>query len=208
MNAASTLLPWAGDVGATLVRLLAGVAVAIALGWPLGILLGRKVRLWRWIEPSVELVRAVPPALAFPLALLLLGYGELARVTTVTFGTVALFVVHVAGALERAPAARRDIVALAGVRGIDAIRVLDVHESMPALLLALRLALAQGLIIAVVGEMLVGTRHGLGARAMDALVAYDVADLMVVLVVSGLLGAGLSTIVAALERRFVSWARD
>lgn len=208
MSVVSQLFAWSADVGATSARLLVGVSAALAVGWPIGLVLGRRRRLWRWIEPPVELVRAVPPALAFPLALLLLGYGELARVSTVTFGTVAVIIVHVAGALERAPAARRDIVALSGLRGLDAVRVLDLHETIPALLLAVRIALGQGLVIAVVGEMLVGTRHGLGARAMDALVGYELGRLVAVLAVGGVLGAMLCTLVATLERRVARWARD
>ena len=156
------------DVGATLARLLVGVAIATVVGWALGLALGRSERVWRRVEPLVDFVRAIPPVLAFPVCLILFGYSEQARVAAIVFGTTGIIVLHVASGLARAPVARRDTARLAGLRGLGLVLRVDVFETLPSLLLGARIALTAGLIVSVVSEMLVGCEHGLGARAVAA----------------------------------------
>ncbi len=195
------------DVGATLARVLVGVALATALGWVLGLALGRNARLWRVAEPLVDFLRAIPPVLAFPVCLVLFGYTEQARVAAIAFGTTGIVLLHVANGVARAPSARRDTARLAGLRGLALVWRVDVFEALPALFLGLRLALTAGLVIAVVSEMLVGAEHGLGARALDALIAYRSDLLGLVVLLAGGTGFALSALVAAVERRVVHWQR-
>lgn len=193
------------DVGATLARLLVGVSIAALAGWLLGLALGRSAKVWRWFEPLVDFGRAIPPVLAFPLCLVLFGYTETARVAAIVFGTTGIVLLHVASGLSRAPAARRDTARLAGLRGLTLVLRVDVFEALPSLFLGVRIALTAGLIISVVSEMLVGCEHGLGARALDALISYRSDLLCLVIVLAGGTGFGLSALLSALERRVVHW---
>ena len=193
------------DVGATLARTLAGVGIATLVGWVLGLLLGRSARAWRLVEPFVDFVRAIPPVLAFPACLVLFGYTEEARIAAIAFGTTGIVLLHVATGLARAPAARRDTARLAGLRGLALVLRVDVFEALPSLFLGVRFALAAGLIVSVVSEMLVGSEHGLGARALDALVTYRSDLLVLAIVLAGGTGFALSAIVASVERRVVHW---
>ncbi len=193
------------DVAATLWRVLAGVALAAVLGALSGVALGTRRGLWRAVEPAADFVRAIPPILTFPVFLLGLGYGDGSRVAAIASGTFLIITLHVALALERIPQERRDAAHLLGLRGWRAFRYLHVFELLPALLLGIRLALAAGLIIAVVSEMLVGADAGLGARALSAQVGYRADLLWLVVLLAGAVGALLSAGVARLERRLVHW---
>jgi ABC-type nitrate/sulfonate/bicarbonate transport system permease component len=193
------------DLGATLARLAAGLAITVAIGVPLGIVLGSARPRWRAAEPTVDFLRAVPPILTFPLFLLALGYGEAARVAAVAFGTVGILLLQVAEGLARAPRDRADAVRLAGLRGVRAHAHLHLWEALPSIVVGLRLALAAGLIIVVVTEMLIGAPHGLGVRALGALLAYRADELWVVILVAGAVGQGLSLLVTRAGRRLVHW---
>lgn len=189
------------DVLATVARAVTGVALATAAGVALGVAVGRTPRARRAAEPTIDFLRAIPPLLVFPVLLLGFGYGDRARVAAVTFGTCGIVAVHVAAALARAPAARRDIARLAGLRGARAFRLLYGPELLPGLLTGVRIALAQGLVIATATEMLLGARTGLGARALQAQLTYRTDQLWLVVLVAGAVGLALSAAVAALERR-------
>ena len=193
------------DVAATVARVGAGLAVALLLGGSLGLALGISTRRWRAAEPTVDFLRSVPPILTFPLFLLALGYGEPARIAAVIFGTTGIVLLHVASGLARAPAARADVVRVAGLRGWPAFVHLHLWEALPSLLVGTRVARAAGLVIAVVSEMIVGADHGLGGRAVQALLAYRADRLWLVILVAGAIGQALSRLVVMLERRLVDW---
>lgn len=194
------------DLLATVARAATGVAIATALGAATGVLLGRSQRAWRAVEPTVDFVRAVPPVLVFPLLLLALGYGNQARIAAVVFGTTGTVVIHVAFATARIPAARLNVARLAGLRGWRALRVLYVWEVMPGLITGVRIALAQALVIAAATEMLLGARHGLGSRALEAQLTYRADLLWLVIVAAGLAGLAMSSVLVALER-WLRWRR-
>ncbi len=189
------------DLLATLARAGVGVALATVFGVLVGTMVGRSERAWRAVEPSVDFMRAIPPLLVFPLLLLGLGYNDRARVAAVVFGTAGTVLIHVAASIARAPRARRDMVALAGLRGLEAFRVLYLWELLPGLLTGVRIALTQGLVIATATEMLLGARTGLGARALQAQLTYRADRLWLVILLAGLVGFALSGAVAAVERR-------
>lgn len=193
------------DLTATLTRVLVGVAIATAIGGSVGIVLGAARGAWHAAEPTVELLRAIPPILTFPLFLLALGYGEHSRLAAIVFGTTGIVLFHVATGLARAPRERAEAVRLAGLRGWDAFAQLHLHEAMPALVTGVRVALPAGLVIAVVTEMLIGARYGLGARALDAQLAYRADTLWFVILLGGIAGMSLSALVGALGRYLVRW---
>lgn len=196
------------DLAATVLRVAVGVGAAAVLGGVLGVALGAARSVWRAAEPTVELLRAIPPILTFPLFLLALGYGEASRLAAIVFGTTGIVLFHVAAGLARAPRERREAVRLAGVRGLDAFLQLHLFEALPALITGVRVALATGMVIAVVTEMLIGARHGLGARALDAQLAYRADALWFVILLAGSAGMTLSALVGALGRRLVRWGGD
>lgn len=193
------------DVAASLGRLFLGVGAAIAAGAVLGVALGAAPRRWRAVEPTVDFLRAVPPILTFPFFLLALGYGESARIAAVFFGTVGIVLLQVAAGLAHAPRARADTVRLAGLRGARAFVHLHFFEALPSLFVAARVALAAGLVIVVVTEMLVGAPHGLGARALAAQLGYRADLLWLVILLAGAVGWALSSLLVALERRLIHW---
>lgn len=193
------------DAAATTARVLAGVTLSLALGALAGAACGSSERRYRAALPALDFARSVPPVLMFPVGLMLLGYGEAARVATVAVGTCGMVTVEVAAALRRAPVAREEVLRAAGVGAWRRFWRVGAFELLPGLFMGARMALASGLIIAVVGEMLVGVPHGLGARALDAQVAGRPDLLWVVILASGLVGSALSGLVQRIERAVVRW---
>lgn len=194
------------DLAATTARLVAGLALSVPLGGAVGYALGTRAAVWRATAPTVDFLRAIPPILTFPLFVLGLGHGELARLAAVVFGTAGIVTLHVATALSVAPPARRGVARLLGLEGLSLFFHVRFFEGLPGLFTGSRVALAAGLVIVVVTEMLVGASEGLGARALAAQMAYRADLLWVVIALSGALGVALSAIVVAMERRVVHWS--
>lgn len=193
------------DVLATLLRVAAGTAVGLAIGLPLGLWSGSSPARRQALEPGLDFFRAVPPLLVFPLLLLAFGYNDGARIAAVAYATTLVISMHVASGVASASPARAQALHVMGASAWQRLRWLQIYEALPQLMTGLRHAVATGLVVAVVTEMVVGSPHGLGARAMSAQVDYDVASIYAVLLLAGACGFAATRLLLALER-VTSWS--
>jgi len=81
--------------------------------------------------------------------------------------------------------------------------------SLPYLFTALRLSATASVIGAIVGELPVGSRFGMGVVIINAAQYYNwrPANLWAAILVSALIGIAFYHAVAAIERRTIGWAR-
>ena len=193
------------DLSASLQRLGLGVALALAVGLPLGLFVGTSARRHRLFEPGMDFLRAIPPLLVFPLLLLTFGYGDSARVGAVAYAATLVIALHVSSGVRRAPAERVDALRAMGATRWQLLRWVHFYEVLPSCLTALRHAVSTGLVVAVVTEMVVGAGEGLGSRAVNAQIAYDAPALYAVIFVTGGIGYALGSALMAAERRIVFW---
>ena len=105
-----------------------------------------------------------------------------------------------------------DADALALMRALAATRVqvlvkLRLPASLPYLFTALRLSATASVIGAIVGELPVGSRYGMGVVIINAAQYYNwrPANLWSAMLVSALIGIVFYHLVAVVERRVVSW---
>lgn len=187
------------DLGATAARVAVGVSLGLAAGLLLGVVAGRRTRA---LEPALDFLRAIPPLLVFPFLLLAFGYGETARVGVIAWACALVVSLHVAGALAAGSPERLRAIRAMGASRWQTLRWLHAYEVLPACATGLRHAVATGIVVAVVTEMVVGAPHGLGARAVAAQVAYETPQLFAVVLSTGAVGYATSQALLALERRF------
>jgi ABC-type nitrate/sulfonate/bicarbonate transport system permease component len=76
------------DVIPSLLRLLGGWALAVLVGVPLGILIGRSRNLSEFFNPALQFLRAIPGPALIPVFIILLGTESTMRVTLIAFGCV------------------------------------------------------------------------------------------------------------------------
>ncbi|WP_245288204.1 ABC transporter permease [Bradyrhizobium sp. Ec3.3] len=69
------------DVGASLLRALSGFLIAVGLMVPLGLLTGWYARLGEVLNQIIEIARNTAPLALLPVFILLLGIGELSKVS-------------------------------------------------------------------------------------------------------------------------------
>ncbi len=174
-------------IAVSLKRVLVGLAIAVAIGVPLGMLLGWHDTLNRTLSPSFQLLRMVSPLSWMPIAVMLFGIGD--KPVYVLLGFAAVWPVMLS--------------TLSGVKAVDA-RWLDLGKSLSAsrweattqivlpaiaghVLTGVRLAVGVLWIVLVPCEML-GVNAGLGYFILDTRDRLDYPELMATVVVIGVLG--------------------
>ena len=71
-----------------------GFAVAVAIGVPLGLLMGWSRRAEAFINPVFLLIRPIPPLAWIPLAILWLGLGDAAKIMVILFAAFVPAVIN------------------------------------------------------------------------------------------------------------------
>jgi NitT/TauT family transport system permease protein len=158
---------FAGDLAASLVRVLSGFAIAAVLGIPLGVCSGRLALVNRLVAGLIGGLRAVPGICWLPLALIWFGIGI--KTTVFLVALAAFFPIYqnaLTGAQLVAPIYYQAgaMLGVSRVRGVFAILL---PMAMPNIITGLRLGMGISWAYLVLGE-LTGVPDGLGAVIMDA----------------------------------------
>ncbi|MGD1065674.1 MAG: ABC transporter permease [Vulcanimicrobiaceae bacterium] len=202
-NLAATGALW-HDIGASVARVAAGFAIALALAIVLGALVGGSRAVERVLDPTLQAIRAVPSLAWVPLILLWLGIGETAKITLVAIG--AFFPIYVA--------------LVAGIRGVDRklvevgttfglsrtaliARVL-VPATLPQLLVGARIGLTQAWLFLVAAELLAAT-NGIGFLLTDGQQTTRTDEILVAILLFAACGKLSESGMRWLERRLVGW---
>jgi ABC-type nitrate/sulfonate/bicarbonate transport system permease component len=191
-------------LGTTLYLLFAAYLCACAAAIAMGVMMGRFTRVHQLFEPLVELLRPLPKPALLPLLILLLGLGDVMKLTTV--GLAVFFPVL--------------INTIQGVRGVDPVLIntartfgygrfailykVILPAAMPLILVGMRVSLALGLILVVVTEMLAGT-GGLGFLIVDMQRSFKVVDMYAWLVILAVMGYALNAGFVRMEQRATHW---
>lgn len=193
------------DVSATAWRVSVGVLLGALVGLPLGVFVGLSKERKRVLDPGLDFLRAIPPLLVFPLLLLAFGYDDRARIGVVAWAAALVISLYVTAGVGRSRRERLRALRAMGATRWQTLKWLHLYEVLPSCLTALRHAVATGIVVAVVTEMVVGVPHGLGARAVAAQIAYDTPELYAVILTTGAIGYVVGRLLSSLERRLVFW---
>ncbi|HWK45929.1 MAG TPA: ABC transporter permease [Stellaceae bacterium] len=193
------------DMGQTLIRLGAGLALAIVLGTALGIG-AAQTRTGRLVfEPLVRVLGPLPKIALFPALLLLLGFDHAPRIALVLID--AIFPIVLA-AYQAACTIDEKLIwsaraAGASTRGCMWRVVLP--AALPQILTGIRVAAVIACVVVFLSEM-VQPGDGLGDQMIRAARAFRSIDMFVPIVVISVLGFLLDHALSLIRSRALSWA--
>lgn len=187
---------------ASLQRVGVGLLLAVGLGLPLGLLLGRSRAFEETASGAFQLLRMVSPLSWMPIAVMLFGVGNAPIYFLLTFAALWPIALNTsAGVRSVDPQWLALGASLSATRG-ELLRRIILPAIAGHVLTGVRLAIGVIWIVLVPCEML-GVSSGLGYFILDTRdrMAYD--ELMAVVVFIGLLGWALDSTVRAVQRRWV-----
>lgn len=178
------------DIGLSLRRVAYGLAAAVAIGVPLGVLVGSSRRVAAALMPLFQLLRMVSPLSWMPLAVMTLGVGDAPVYFLLAFAAVWPILLNTATGV-----ARLDPNWLLLARSLSATPTETVlRVVLPGItadiLTGVRLAIGIIWIVLVPAEML-GVSAGLGYFILDARDRLAYNELMAAIVLIGVLGFAL-----------------
>ena len=193
-----------GNILPSLGRVFAGLAIATAIGLPLGIALGRSPAVTAYLNPLLQFARALPVVTMAPVFIVLFKLGTQMEIATIVFGTVWPILLNtIDGAASVDPVQLETARAFRMTRW-QRVAWLIVPATLPKAFAGFRLSLSLSLILMVFAE-LVGSTDGIGYEMSNATNSFDMTLLWSTIVLLGILGYLLNELLAGTERLVLSW---
>lgn len=177
---------WAHLLASTL-RVLQGFGLAVLIGVPVGVLMGRSRLLFRMLEPTINLIRPIPVTAWAPLALLIIGFGDRSTIFLVFIAAVFPILLNTVSGVHQVPGRLFEAASMLGTPPVQTLYKIVLPAAAPSIIGGMRIAMGLAWVILVVGET-VGINTGLGALITQAR-EQSRTDLIVVgMIVIGLAG--------------------
>lgn len=202
-EAAGTSLFWSHFTISTL-RVLASIALAWALAFPLGIMIGYVRKADRLVSPFIFLTYPIPKMVFLPVIILLFGLGDLSKVLLITM--VVFFQILVATKEGVSGLDRKyvDSMRSIGASERDIIREAVIPAALPSCFTALRIVTGTSISVLFFAETFAGS-SGLGYMIMNAWNWGQYVQIYVGIVAMSFLGISLYGFFTFLERRSCRW---
>ena len=192
--------------GYSLLRIVLGLVVAVAVGYPVGVLMGYFPRVNRLLAPILYLTYPVPKIALLPVVMLLFGVGETSKMLLVFLIIVFQVVVAVRDAVAAIPPETYAPLRVLGATFAQIVRHIIVPASLPKFITAVRVAMATAISVLFFTETF-GTQYGIGYYIMDAWLRVNYLDMYAGIVVLSAMGLLLFILLDWAERRLCPWNR-
>ena len=187
------------DMVASLFRVTAGFALAVALGLPLGLWLGHGARARQALLPAVNFFRNLSPLAWIPFAILWFGIGDLPAIFLIFMASFFPIVLATVAAVASIPTVYFRVARDYGFRGAELLTQVTLPAIAPQVITALRVTAGLAWVVVVAAEMIAG-RDGLGFASWDARNGLRMDLLVVGMIVIGLIGVLIDRMLVQLMR--------
>lgn len=196
-------------VVASLFRVTVGFGLALAVGIPLGLLLGWFERAFVALNPLLQVLRPISPIAWIPIAILWFGVSDAAPIYLIFLASVFPITVSAIAAVHNLQPVYLRAARNFELTGIQLFRRVVLPASLPQILTGVRIALGVAWLVVVAAEM-IAVSSGLGFLIIDARNAGKRYDLVVAgMVLIGAIGFLLDLLVRRIERfDEVAWGHE
>jgi taurine transport system permease protein len=184
-----------------------GFAAAVAVGVPLGLLMGYSRKAEALLNPAFLLLRPIPPLAWIPLAIVWLGLEDASKILVIFVAAFVPSVINSYTGVRNIDKPMMEAASMLGIRGWKLVREVLVPGSMPMIFTGLRLSLQASWTTLVAAE-LIGALFGLGSILNQAAQDIYPAMIMVAMVFVGICGALTTWLLGQVENRSMPWRQE
>jgi len=185
----------------SLLRVAKGYTLALAVGIPIGLMLGLSKRFTQAFDPIIQILRPVSPLAWLPLGLVLFQKPEPAGTFTIAMCSMWPTVMNTALGVRSVP---QDYINVAKVLQLSPSRTMLkilIPAALPYMFTGFRLSLGIAWLVIVAAEMLTGA-PGVGGFLWQEYNALIYEHIILCIIAIGLVGFALDRLMGLVERRF------
>ncbi len=189
---------------ATVSKWLVSFAAAALAGVTCGIVTAIFPRVNRSLEPLISALYTTPKISLLPMAFLLFGVGDTARMVLVSLSAFIIVTLHSFDAVRGMNRAFVDMASNYGASGLRMVRCVYLPASLPQMFTGLRLAFGRSLVMTITVEVISG-RDGLGSMIWIAGQTLATEKLYLGIVLAAALGGISHSLLRFVEVYAIPW---
>jgi len=193
-------------IGASLLRVGTGFALAVCVAVPLGLWMGWVRGAYNTLNPLFQMLRPISPIAWIPIAILWFGVGNASPIYLIFISSVFPMIVQTTVGVHTIDKRYLRAAENFGVSRATLFRQVVIPAVLPQVLVGMRIGLGVAWLVVVAAEM-IALRSGLGYMIMDSRNAGNRYDLVIAgMIIIGVIGLSLDSTMRRLERiRWVRW---
>ena len=189
----------------SVVRVIAGFALASLIGIPLGIGMGWSNSLMRIVEPLTNIIRQIPPIAWVPFAMIWFRAGVVESSAFIVFiGAFFPILLNTITGVKGVPVLFIESAYTLGASSRQILTKVVLPASMPNILSGLRIGIGIGWMSLVAAEMM-GQDYGLGSFIIVSSTVLRMDRVVVGMITIGLLGFLMDRLFKEIESSLLSW---
>ncbi len=195
------------DVAISLQRSGTAFAAAVALGIPLGLVMGQMPAVERALDPILQLFRQTSALALYPVFILLLGLGEASKVFVIFWATLFPILLSTIGGVKEVDRKLIEMARSYGAPRLTVFRRVVLPGAVPSVFVGLRLSATTALLLLIAAEM-IGANKGVGFQVMNAQYNFQIPLMFAAIFLLAFLGLAANAVLVALQRRLCRWSAE
>jgi NitT/TauT family transport system permease protein len=191
---------------ATLYAWSVGLALAVGISVPLGVLIGTSNLAYRMVSPPIEAMRPIPSVALIPLGILLWGQGFSMKVILVAYATVWPILFNTVYGVHDVDPIAVQTARCFGLKNRAILRRVTLPSAAPFIFTGIRISASIGLIVVVGCELLASAQSGIGSYILFVSANGGQMDSVLAgAAIAGVVGAVINGILELFDRRIFAW---
>lgn len=192
------------DITISMTRIVTGFIIGTVPGVLLGLAMGLFWPVRVFFMPLASAIYAIPKIAILPLAIIAFGTGELSKVMIVAISIFFMIALSTMSGVLAIDDQFHDVASNLGASRWQMIMTVALPGSLPAIFTGMRLALGFALIV-IVGTEFLASGNGVGWVIWQNYQILRIKEMFVGLIITGLIGWGMTLIMDVAERVLVPW---
>ena len=194
----------AEDFISSMISVLAGFALGFVTAVPVAFLMAWYLPVRNILEPWIQFIRNIPPLAYVPLVVIAVGVGRKPQIIVIWLATFLIMTVTIYQGVRNVDETLLKAARVLGAKDKDLFVKVVFPATTPFILTAVRLGVSVALTTLIAAES-TGASAGMGMRIRSFSNSFEVAPMLLYIILIGIIGITSEKIIKTLERKLTGW---
>ena len=194
----------AEDFISSMISVLAGFALGFVTAVPVAFLMAWYMPVRNILEPWIQFIRNIPPLAYVPLVVIAVGVGRKPQIIVIWLATFLIMTVTIYQGVRNVDETLLKAARVLGAKDKDLFIKVVFPATTPFILTAVRLGVSVALTTLIAAES-TGASAGMGMRIRSFSNSFEVAPMLLYIILIGIIGITSEKIIKTLERKLTGW---